>query len=150
MLRQSLITVCAVALLTTAASAGEVRCYDWPVTYVPLEIVDIPVVMDVGFWVDIVNQDDIIKLRQVSVHKYQGCLDLDVRCNFPLTLSCFIVSTGAIEGQYSCLIQDPDVDPPRGTATVCAQLEDAELAGQPGGARNVHVATITIRVVPRG
>lgn len=150
MLRQGLITVCAVALLTTAASAGEVNGRYWPAVYVPLEIVDIPVVMDVGFWVDIVNQDDVIKLHQVSIHKYQGCLDLEVRCNFNLTLSCSIVATGTIEGQYSCLMQDPDVDLPGGIATVCAQLEDAQLGGQPGGSKNVHVATITIRVVPRG
>lgn len=149
MLRQSLLATWAVALLATAASAGELRSRCWPVHYVPQEIVDIPVVMDVGFWVDIVNQDDIIKLQQVSIHQYEGCLDLEVLCNFNLTLSCSIVSTGAIEGQYGCFMQKPDVDLPGGTATVCAQLDNAKLGGQPGGSRNVHVATVTIRVVPR-
>ena len=146
---QCLLATWVVALLATAAWAGESKCQYWPAGYVPQEIVDIPVVMDVGFWVDIVNQDDVIKLQQVSIHRYEGCLDLEVRCNFNLTLSCSVVSTGAIEGQYTCFMQKPDVHPPGGTATVCARLDDAQLAGQPGGSRNVHVATVIIRVVPR-
>ncbi len=149
MKHQNLLVLCATALLSTAATAGEVRYYPWPVTYVPQELVDIPVVMDVGFWVEIVNQGDIIKLQQVSLHTYEGCLDLEVLCNFDLTMSCIVAPTGAIEGDYSCYIQDPDVDIPGGTATVCARLENANLAGQPGGSRNIHVATVTVRVVPR-
>ena len=149
MMRQSLLAICVTALLASAATAGELRYYPWPLTYVPQEIVDIPVVMDVGFWIEIVNQDDIIKLQQVSVHTYEGCLDLEVLCNFDLTMSCSITPTGAIEGEYSCYMQNSDVDIPGGTATVCARLEDANLTGQPGGSRDIHVATVTIRVVPR-
>ena len=149
MLRPSLIAICVAALVTTAAPAGELKFHAWPVAYVPVEVVDIPVVMDVGFWVDIVNQDDVIKLQQVSIHRYEGCLDLEVHCNFDLTLNCSIVSTGAIVGKYACSLLDPDIDVPGGTATVCAQLVDADLDGQPGGSRDVHVATVTITVVPR-
>ena len=149
MLRPGLIAICVAALVTTAAPAGELKFHAWPVAYVPVEVVDIPVVMDVGFWVDIVNQDDVIKLHQVSIHRYEGCLDLEVHCNFDLTLDCSIISTGAIDGRYACSLQDPDIDVPGGTATVCAQLVDADLDGQPGGSRDVHVATVTITVVPR-
>ena len=149
MMRQNLLVLCATALLASAAPAGELRYYPWPATYVPQEIVAIPVVMDVGFWIEIVNQDDVIKLQQVSLHTYEGCLDLEVRCNFDLTMSCSVTPTGAIEGKYSCYMQDPDVDVPGGTATVCARLENANLTGQPGGSRNIHVATVTVRVVPR-
>jgi hypothetical protein len=149
MLRQRLIVVFAAALLATAAPAGELKYHYWPSSYVPQELVDIPVLMDVGYWVHILNQDDVIKLRQVSIHRYEGCLDLDVLCNFSLSLSCSITPTDAIDGQYACSMQGADIDPPRGTATVCAQLEDAKLGGRPGGSRDVHVATVTIRVVPR-
>jgi len=149
MLRRSLIVVCAAALLASAAPAGELRYGYWPSSYVPQELVDIPVLMDVGFWVHVLNQDDVIKLRQVSIHEYEGCLDLEVLCNFKLTLSCSITPTNAVEGQYSCSMQGADIDPPEGIATVCAQLKDAKLGSQPGGSRDVHVATVTIRVVPR-
>lgn len=149
MSRQRWIVFWATALLTTTVSAGEVRCNVWPVNYVPLEIVDIPVVMDVGYWVYIVNQDDVIKLQQKSIRHYEGCVDLEVHCNFNLTMSCSIAATGAIEGQYSCSLQGADVDVPGGITTVCARLDDPDLAGRPGGSTNVHVATVTVRVVPR-
>jgi len=150
MLRQSLLTCCVVALLATTASAGEINTTSWPTAYVPQEITDIPVIMDIGYWVEIVNQDDVIRLQQISIRRYEGCLDLEVICNFNLALSCSIVATGAIEGQYTCSMQSPDIDAPGGTATVCAQLDDPDLTDRPGGSRNVHVATVTIRVVPRG
>lgn len=149
MLRQSLIVVCMTALSAAAAPAGELKCGYWPASYVPQELADIPVIMDVGFWVHVLNQDEAIKLRQVSIHEYEGCLDLEVLCNFQLTLSCSITPTDAIEGEYSCSIQGADIDPPQGIAKVCAQLRDANLGGQPGGTRDVQVATVTIRVVPR-
>ncbi len=149
MSRQGWVVVCAVVVLAAAASGGELKGQVWPVDFVPQEIVDIPVVMDVGYWVYIVNQNDIIKLRQVSIHRYEGCLDLEVHCNFNLTLSCSVAATGAIGGQYSCSLEGADIDVPGGISTVCAQLENAELSGRPGGSRNVHVATVTIRVVPR-
>ena len=104
MRRQSLLATWAVALLATATGAGELKCQYWPAGYVPQEMVDIPVVMDVGFWVDIVNQDDVIKLQQVSIHRYEGCLDLEVRCNFNLTLSCSVVPTGACWFVVYCYI----------------------------------------------
>ncbi len=149
MLRQGWVMLCILALLAGAVSGGELRFRYWPSNYVPQEVADIPVLMDVGYWVHIVNQDEVIKLRQVSIHRYEGCLDLDVRCNFNLRLSCSIAATGAIDGKYSCSLDGPDIDAPRGIATLCAQLNNAELGGQPGGTMDVHVATVTIRVVPR-
>lgn len=149
MLRKRWIVSLAAALLTATVSAGEVKTRIWPVDYVPQEIVDIPVVMDIGYWVQIVNQNDVIKLQQKSVRHYEGCLDLQVRCNFNLALSCSITPTGAIDGKYSCSIQGADIDVPGGSATVCAQLYDPDLAGRPGGSVNVHVATVTVWVVPR-
>jgi len=149
MFRHCLIVLCAVALLATASPAGELKHGYWPSSYVPQELVDIPVLMDIGFWVHVLNQDDVIKLRQVSIHEYEGCLDLEVLCNFKLTLSCSITPTDAVEGQYSCSMQGADIDPPQGIAKVCAQLREANLGSQPGGSRDVQVATVTIRVVPR-
>ena len=145
-------TVCIglmIALLAAAAPAGEIKTYDWPCGYLPQEMATIPVVMDVGFWVQILNQDAVIKLHQVKIRTYEGCVDLIVRCNFDLTMSCSIVPTGAIGGHYSCSVQNADIDAPGSTAVLCARLTNADLRGRPGGSRNVHVATVTVKVVPR-
>lgn len=139
----------AIALLATTAPAGEIKLHIWPTQFIPQEVTTIPVLMDVGFWMEIVNQNTKIKLQQIDIHTYEGCTDLQVRTNFNLTLSCSIKPTGTIAGQYSASINNPDINAPGGTATVCAKLKNADLSGKPGGTKNVQVATVTIKVVPR-
>ena len=150
MVKKSLFAVAAVALLAVAAQAGEIKIHEWPCEFIFQEVAQIPVVMDVGFWVKIKDQDKLkIKLSQKSIHEYEGCTDIKVECNFNITMSCSISATGAVPGNYSCSINPADLDSPGGTATVCAKLKDADLSKTPGGSKNVHVATVTIKVKPR-
>jgi hypothetical protein len=139
----------AIALLAATAPAGEIKIHTWPTQFIPQEVTSIPVVLDVGFWMEIVNQNTKIKLQQINVHTYEGCVDLQVRTNFNLTMSCSITPTGTIQGQYSAFIDGADITVPGGTATVCARLTNADLSGKPGGTKNVQVATVIIKVVPR-
>jgi len=151
MLKRSLIAVAAVAVLASIAPAGEIKLHNWPTKFIPQEIAEIPVVMDVGFWVRIKDQDKLkIKLNQVDIHTYSGCTDMVVQCNFDLTLSCSISPTGEVGGKYSCSINGADIFAPGGTAEVCATLKEANLGDQPGGSKNVKVATVKISVVPQG
>ncbi len=151
MSRGRLAIVGCVLLAAVAAQAGEIKVHNWPVQYryVPQEVTTIGVVMDVGFWIEIINQDDVIKLEQVSIQKYEGCLDLQVKCNFNLTFTCEIVPTGTIPGTYSCAFLNSDIDAPGGVTTLCARLEDANIGSVPGGSVDVHVASIVVSVVPR-
>jgi hypothetical protein len=149
MLRKGVFLLAAFVLLCNVVQAGEIKFHEWPYVYIPQEVATIDVVMDVGYWVEIVNQEDKIKLEQEDIHTYQGCLELIVRCNFDLTLSCSITPTGAITGQYSCWFQQWDIDAPGGTATLCASLKNAALGAQPGGIKDVHVASVVISAVPR-
>ena len=137
-------------MLAMTAQAGEIKLHDWPTQYVPVEITDIPVVMDVGYWVSIKDQDKLkIKLNQISIHKYEGCTDMKVECNFSIKLSASISKTGAIDGDYGVSLSPSEFDNPGGTSTVCATLNNAKLGGTPGGTKNVQVATVTIKVVPK-
>jgi len=149
MLRARLSIVTLVVLLAPFARAGDIKIHQWPTQFVPVEVASFPVVMDVGFWMQIINQGDVIKLHQVTVTRYEGCIDLRVRTNFPLILSCTIAPTGAIAGTYTASIQNASVAPPSGTSTLCATLTNANLTGVPGGTTNVHVATVTVRVQPQ-
>ncbi len=149
MSRRSLIIGLLVLASASAAPAGELKFHVWPCGPTPLEITSIPVYMDVGYWIEILNQDAIIKLKQVNIHTYEGCTELYVRTNSHIRFSCTISPTKAIPGTYTCSISPADINPPKGTAKVCAKLTEANLAGRPGGARDVRVATITVRVVPR-
>jgi hypothetical protein len=149
MLRQAWIATLAAALLATAAPAGSLEIRYWPPTFVPQELVDIPVVMDVDLWMDVAVQGETLKLKPVGAHRFEGYLDVRVRCNFNARLLYSIVATGVISGHYSCFPEYADIDVPGGTATIGARLDNADLSNVPGGSRNVHVATIMVKVIPR-
>jgi hypothetical protein len=149
-MKKALFAVAAVALLAVAAQAGEIKLHQWPCTLTPVEITTIPVVMDVGYWVKIVDQDKLkITLGQVSIHEYSGCTNMTVKTNVAITLSTTIASTGDVPGTYSSWI-DGSANIPMGTSTVkvCAKVKDADLSGVPGGTTGKQVASVTILVVP--
>ena len=149
MSRGRLLVIASVVLLATTVQAGEIKVHNWPAVFVPLEVTSYPVVMDIGYWMEVVNQYDVVKLQQITIHKYEGCIDVKVKTNFNLLLSCTIAPTGAVGGTYTARLTDAAISPPYGVAKLCVTLENANLTGQPGGSKNVHVATVTIRVVPR-
>ena len=138
------------ALWATTAPARTLKpCYYWPARFMPREVVQIPVFLDVGHWIAFTNQEDTIKLEPVNSCTYEGRLDLEVRCNFNLSLSCTITPTGVVDGRYSCFIENGDVDAPGGTARVYARLQEANLASVVAGTKDLHVATVTIQIRPR-
>ena len=149
MFRARLLVIASIVLLAGSLQAGEIKTHDWPSVFVPLEVTSYPVVMDIGYWMEIVNQYDVITLTQITIHRYQGCLDVQVKTNFACLLSCTIVPTGVVGGTYTATLTDAAINPPGGTSKLCVTLDNADLTGQPGGSKNVHVANVTIRVVPR-
>ena len=150
MTRKSLLLVATLLAIASGASAGEIKIHEWPVAFIPQEVTAIPVVMDIGYYVAIQDQDNLrIKLRQTAIREYSGCTDVVINSNFDLTLSSDIMPTVALGGDYSCSVSPADVDAPGGTVSVCADLRDANLLGVPGGTTDVHVATVTLKVVPR-
>ena len=149
MSRKRLLALVLLALLPTMTSAGEIGLHCWPIRFAPMEVAQIPVVLDVGYWVNFLNRTSTIKLHPINVRTYEGCLPLRVICNFNLSLRCTITPTGAVPGRYSCSITDGWIDAPGGTATICARLEDADLIEVYAGTRNVSVATVTVVVAPR-
>ncbi len=151
MLKRSLLAVAVVALLATGVQAGEIKTHDWPCTFVALEITSIPVVMDIGYFVKIKDQDKLkIKLVQdeQDIHKFKGCTDMVVESNFNLVLSASISKTGAIDGDYSVSLDPSTANAGSTTVKVCATLTKAVLTGQPAGTKDVQVATVKIKVKP--
>ena len=153
MLKKSLFVVASVALLAVAAQAGEIKIHDWPMTEpepIPQEVCTINVIMDIGYWIECVNQDDELKLTQKDIHEYEGCMNIEMKSNFAAVLSASIAATGAVPGDYSVTKLAPD-NIPAGTTSVelCVKLANADLSIQAGGTDNVHVATVTISVVPQ-
>jgi len=138
----------AVALLAAAAPAGEIKIHKWPCALVPQEVVTIPVVMDIGYWVHIINQDAKIKLSQVNINQYQGCADIQIQTNIDIELSCSIQPNGAVPGDWSCSVTPSMLEASGGTVELCAEVKKPDLSKTPGGSTNVNVATVSLKVVP--
>jgi hypothetical protein len=150
MLKRSLFAVAAVALLAMVAQAGEIKMHEWPTSFVPQVLTTIPVVMDVGFWAQIKDQDKLkITLNQTGIHDYSGCTDVTILCNFNLTVSCSIAANGAVPGTYGCSVAPNTVDNPGAPVSVCATLSKADLTKTAGGTKGIQVATVTLKIVPR-
>lgn len=147
-----LITAAVIAILAVGVQAGEIKTHEWPCQFIALEITSIPVVMDVGYYVRIKNQDSLrIKLVQdeQDIHRFKGCTNMSVESNFALTLSCTISKTGAIDGSYSCTLDPTNCNAGSTSVQVCATLTNANLTGQAAGTKDVQVATVKIKVKPQ-
>lgn len=150
MARKTVLVAVIFAAFIAPTQAGEIKVYAWPAQYVPQELTTVPVQMDIGYYVAILNQNDLrIKLRQVSIKDYEGCVDVEIRANFDLSLSCSIAATGTVPGDYSCSITPANLNIPGGKTQLCAKLTNANLALVLGGTVDVHVADVTIKVTPR-
>jgi hypothetical protein len=156
MLKKSLFAVALVALLASMAPAGEIKLDGWPTGgFIPLEITKIPVVMDIGYWVFIPDQDKLrIKLHQTAVdqgvsHTFEGNTDMKVRANFDLKLATSIASAGVISGDWSSWVTPDTVSAGEHTVKVYAKLTNAKVpTGLQAGSKDVQVATVTVTVVP--
>jgi len=150
-MKKALVAMAVVALLAVSVQAGEIKLHEWPCTFVSVEITSIPVVMDVGYWVKIKDQDKLkIKLVQdeADIHKFKGCTDMTVENNFNVAFSCSISSTGAVPGDYSCSVSPSTLPAGGGVVQVCATLVKADLSKTPGNSKDVPVATVKVKVKP--
>jgi hypothetical protein len=149
-MKKALFAVAAVALLAVSVQAGEIKTHSWPCTLTPLELTQIPVKMDVGYWVKVTNQNASITLAQESIHVYSGCTDIKVKTNTAVTLSVSITKSGNVGGNYSAWIDGAASIPAmlESTVKVCAKITDADLSGVAGGTTGVQVASVKVMVVP--
>jgi hypothetical protein len=160
MLKKSLFVVAALALLAGAAQAGENKFHGWEKVitkeWVKQEACTFDVIMDIGYWVHCVDQNDLEITQNNDFHKYRGCKALPIECNFDLILSATVASTGNIAGDLSVEVGPVGgpyggtvpVNRPGGTVDVCVDMENVDLLGDEGGTQDVHVATVTIWVIP--
>jgi hypothetical protein len=152
MLRKSLIGVSLLLLLPISMQAKILRGRFGSLLYLPERKCTIPVVMDVGMYVEILDCQKLsIKLKQVEFDKFEGCTDIRIKSNFDLELMCKVKPTGMVPGEYSCSIDNPkvrlDLSENVAVREVCVKAENVKLLYTPPGL-DVHVADVTISVIP--
>jgi len=186
MIKRTLIAIAVVALLATSVHAAitehyftagdhkavkvdgkETPTFRWPyeVSYKALTVCNIPIKMQVGYYVQVANcKDKKIILAQVGCGDigkgtadypcYNGCVTFDVRANFEVKLGQTLHQDGDIitggGGGWSCYYEGGDVVPNDGdwhTMKVCVNAwKVAIYKALPGD--EVAVGSIDITVKP--
>ena len=133
-------------------SERKAESWNWPATYDYQDIAVIPVHMDIGFWIKVVNAKDLrINLKQVEIHKYSGCVDVTIQCNVNIKLSVsWSKKTGVDLGGYSSSVSvtPSSLAAPGGTVSVCLTLSSVDLSKLLGGTNCFEVGSVTLKVRP--
>jgi hypothetical protein len=165
MVKKSLIVIALLAFMATTVQAGDLafnpRKFDleWPWTYVAVEICQIPVYIEIGWYVELVDcASKEILLKQVtcdSIGKgagdypcYYGCVTFTVRANFEVKLSTTAYNLAGIITNWSHSLSQ-DVIPATVPTDVqlCVKAWKPNLFMHPKDAK-VFVGEIGILVKP--
>jgi hypothetical protein len=176
MLKKCLIAIAVVALLavTVQADTAKIKRNPWPTEYKLVDICEIPVSIEVGWYIEIEDCQDLeIVLEQVPCSElkvepggadeypcYEGCEKFGVRANFDAELDLELVLTSDIIDDHAEGISDdgitydvPFIQPASGTFVeldVCVDAWNvdftADLGATPGD--EVSVGTLIIQARP--
>jgi hypothetical protein len=165
MVKKSLIAIALLAFLATTVQAGDLAenpwKFDdhWPWTYTALEICQIPVYMDVGYYVFLKDcGKKKIVLKQVPCKDigkedkhfpcYYGCVKFDIRANFPVKLGTKLTKIGPVIKNWSASL-DNDLVPGDGnyhTREVCVSAWETQIwTAAPGDEVLVGEVAITVK-----
>jgi hypothetical protein len=119
MVKKSIIAIALMGMLASVtfaadpfpgAPSGQIKVDgQWPTQYVPLEICRIPIVMDIGMFIEI--RDCAFKkivLKQITCENnrpfpcYKGCVTITVRANFEAQLGLKLYKTSDIISSMTC------------------------------------------------
>lgn len=152
MLKKSLIGVTLLLVLSVSMQATSKARVFGSLLYLPEKKCVIPVTMDIGMYVEILDVQNLsIKLQQVEFDTYEGCTDIRIKSNFDLELGCKVKPTGMVPGEYSCWIDNPkvflDLSENVTVRKLCVKAENVKILYTAPGL-DVHVADVTVTVVP--
>jgi len=158
MLKKSLIAI-AVLAIAMPVFAGQVKIHEpWPTELKKVEVCKIDVVMDVGFYIKIVDQGPIEVVQDTtsdSPYKtYIGCKTTDVISNFKAKLFLEAKSSSPAGGSWTGTFGPggpSDLVVLAGTTNVeiCAKGTGVDIGKLTnGGAKDFKVAEITVKVLP--
>jgi hypothetical protein len=135
-----------------SSSERKAEAYNWPATYDFKDVCVIPVKMDVGFWIKVVDcKNKELKLKQVEIHKYAGSVDVTIQCNVNIQLGVYWTKKDGVDlGNYyaNAAVSPGTLDAPGGTVTISLTLGDVDLSKLMGGTTAIQVGTVTLQVRP--
>jgi hypothetical protein len=152
MLKKSLIAI-AVLAIAMPAFAGKMKIHDpWPTELKKVEVAKIDVIMDVGYWIEIVDQKP-IKVGQDTTATnpyatYTGCKKTDVVTNFNVQLILEAAAASTAGGSWSATASQAVLPPGKTNIEICVTGTGVKIEKLIGGSKDVKVAEVTVKVLP--
>jgi hypothetical protein len=130
--------------------------WSWPAQYKFQPVCLIPVKMDIGFWVRVINcKDAVIKMTQNEIRKYSGSTKLTIKTNVSIDLAVDFVPLDDQKikdalGDYGASVDPDHVDPPEAQITVSAWVNDFHIdkSGALSVGSLIQVGNVTLKVRP--
>jgi hypothetical protein len=135
-------------------SERKAESWNWPATYDWQDLCVIPVKMDVGIWIKLIDcKTRELKLKQVEIHKYTGSVTVGVVTNTAMEIGAYWTKTTTLSlGNYgnSVSVSPSTLTPSCSTqnVTITLTLSSVDLCALPGGTNCFVVGTVTVRVRP--
>ena len=150
-----ILSLMAASAHATSAQPDFVEVFDWPKHWVDdeLEICTIPVYMELPGFAKVLNQDEIeIRIKSLDLNTYAGCTDFKLISAIDIVLGCRIQSNGKVGGDYSCSIENAQVQATGpvtpAVRTACVRLDNVEFSNLPAHGESLEIATLTLTVAP--
>ncbi len=150
MLKKSLIAI-AVLALAVPAFAGSLKVHEWEITtttaYTAQTICTIDVLIDVGYYIVIENQDPVTLEQDLDTNSYSGTYTTNVLTNFDAELS-LAVANQMINGDISLGTESATILAPGGTLSCTITATDVAIEGLTAGDEGVKLCDIVITCIP--
>jgi len=135
------------------AFAGQLKVHEpWPCAPIPQEVAKIDVVMDVGYYINIVDQKPIKVVQKADsadpYHTYYGCKTTVVKANFNALLILSAVATSPAGGDWVATADPSIVGPTVTSTTICVTGTKVNIDKLVGGTKAQKVAEVTVKVLP--
>jgi hypothetical protein len=139
----------------TSPQSDFIEVSDWPKHWVDdeVDICAIPVYMELPGFAKVLNQDELeIRIKSLDLDTYAGCTDFELIAAIDVVLGCRIQSNGTVGGDYSCSIENAQVDATGPTTpavrTACVRLDNVDFSYLPAPGEGLNVATLTLTIAP--
>ena len=144
----------ALLMIEIPALAGQIKFHEpVPTKVQEVDVCKIDVVMDVGYYVQIVDQNPIIVTQDSTssdpYHTYVGCKKTEVKSNFAAQLFLSAVPKSNAGGNWSAWAAPSLALPGTNPIDICVKGTHVAIE-QLINAKNLTIAEVTVKVLPAG
>jgi hypothetical protein len=144
------VSICLALLLSVSSSGLEIQ--DWPTAYITEDMTEMDVLMTVGYYIQVMDQNPIHVSQDVTsadpYRTYEGCKTTDIQSNFWAQLIVEAAAVSLAGGHWSATVEPDYVTPGISTVEICVRGENVQIEKLFGGAQNIKVAEIVVKVLP--